>query len=242
MTTETKPTGEPSTKPSDENGPWNMPTEKLMAYMGNPIKTVTDTIKETVAPVVEAVKSYKPWEMSFSDLQKLVTGKGIQEPAKPAGEAYKASTEAYKGIKQGLYHTPEKITPALQKLKDLYDNKLIPTESGGKHYQEDGKTLTQSKVGALGISQVMPKTAEKPGYGIKPLQDQSEEEYRRFGFDLLVAYDKKYKGDIHKALAAYNYGPGNVDKIIRESKKSGTYWENRLPKETRTYIQKIAGK
>ena len=241
MTTETKPTGEPSTQPSDENGPWNMPTEKLMAYMGNPIKTVTDTIKETVAPVVEAVKSYKPWEMSFSDLQKLVTGKGTQEPAKPAGEAYKASTEAYKGIKQGLYHTPEKITPALQKLKDLYDNKLIPTESGGKHYNEQGGILTSPK-GAEGAAQIMPKTQANPGFGVEPAKDKSPEESLRTGFDYMVAMESKYNGDMRKALAAYNYGPGKVDKIIRESKKAGTHWESRLPKETRDYLQKIAGK
>ncbi|WP_235557796.1 lytic transglycosylase domain-containing protein [Burkholderia multivorans] len=49
---------------------------------------------------------------------------------------------------------------------------------------------------------------------------------------------KKYGGDIRKALAAYNWGPGNVDKDIA---KNGGQWESNLPAETRKYIAAIAG-
>ncbi|WP_261524800.1 lytic transglycosylase domain-containing protein [Burkholderia multivorans] len=49
---------------------------------------------------------------------------------------------------------------------------------------------------------------------------------------------KKYGGDIRKALAAYNWGPGNLDKDIA---KNGSQWESNLPAETRNYIAQIAG-
>ncbi|MBU9566235.1 lytic transglycosylase domain-containing protein [Burkholderia multivorans] len=49
---------------------------------------------------------------------------------------------------------------------------------------------------------------------------------------------KKYGGDIRKALAAYNWGPGNLDKDIA---KNGGQWESNLPAETRNYIAQIAG-
>ncbi|MDN7445887.1 transglycosylase SLT domain-containing protein [Burkholderia multivorans] len=49
---------------------------------------------------------------------------------------------------------------------------------------------------------------------------------------------KKYGGDIRKALAAYNWGPGNLDKDIA---KNGSQWESNLPAETRKYIAQIAG-
>ncbi|KGC02869.1 transglycosylase SLT domain protein [Burkholderia multivorans] len=49
---------------------------------------------------------------------------------------------------------------------------------------------------------------------------------------------KKYGGDIRKALAAYNWGPGNLDKDIA---KNGAQWESNLPAETRKYIAQIAG-
>jgi soluble lytic murein transglycosylase-like protein len=46
----------------------------------------------------------------------------------------------------------------------------------------------------------------------------------RFLKDMLVRYD----GDLNSALAAYNWGPGNVDK------RTGT-----LPRETREYLIKV---
>jgi membrane-bound lytic murein transglycosylase D len=45
-------------------------------------------------------------------------------------------------------------------------------------------------------------------------------------------------GDWNLALAAYNAGPGNVNKAIRKSGNKTTYWEVRpyLPKETQGYV------
>jgi len=48
---------------------------------------------------------------------------------------------------------------------------------------------------------------------------------------------KRYGGDIRKALAAYNWGQGNLDKNIA---KNGAQWESGLPPETRAYINNIA--
>lgn len=87
---------------------------------------------------------------------------------------------------------------------------LINQESGGNNNAVSPK-------GARGLTQVMPKTGEDPGYGVAPLKDQSPEEYRRFGKDYLVAMLNKYDGDVEKSLAAYNAGPGNVDGWVAAS-------------------------
>lgn len=87
---------------------------------------------------------------------------------------------------------------------------LINQESGGNNNAVSPK-------GARGLTQVMPKTGEDPGYGVAPLKDQSPEEYRRFGKDYLVAMLNKYDGDVEKSLAAYNAGPGNVDDWVAAS-------------------------
>ncbi len=84
-------------------------------------------------------------------------------------------------------------------------NALIRQESGGRNNAVSAR-------GARGLTQVMPATAANPGYGVQPLQNDSPEEYRRFGGDYLGAMLKKYGGNKALALAAYNAGPGAVDK------------------------------
>lgn len=115
---------------------------------------------------------------------------------------------------------------------------VIGQESGGKHYDKNGN-LISSPVGARGITQVMPKTGVSPGYGVRPLQNETEEEYRRFGRDYLNAMLKNYGGDVRKALAAYNAGPGNVDSAI---KRYGDDWLSHLPRETQNYVPSIIRK
>ena len=69
-----------------------------------------------------------------------------------------------------------------------------------------------SPKGAVGIAQIMPGTARDPGYGVAPVTDPTDpEEALRFGAEYMRAMLDKY-GDYGLALAAYNAGPGAVDK------------------------------
>lgn len=86
---------------------------------------------------------------------------------------------------------------------------LIQQESGGDHSAVSPK-------GARGITQVMPATGADPGYGVRPLQDESEAEYRRFGEDYLTAMLDRYDGDLELALAAYNAGPKRADEWAQQ--------------------------
>lgn len=90
-------------------------------------------------------------------------------------------------------------------VSDRLLNALIKQESGGNNN-------AVSRVGARGVTQVMPKTARDPGFGVTPMRDQTEQEYKRFGREYLGAMLNRYNGDLNKALAAYNAGPGRVDK------------------------------
>lgn len=116
---------------------------------------------------------------------------------------------------------------------------LIQAESRGRHTDDKGN-LTTSPVGAQGITQVMPKTAKDPGYGVQPIKDGSEGEFLRFGEDYLRAMLKEFNGDYRKALAAYNHGPGGVRKAIMKAGKAGhDDWLSLTPAETRNYVGKI---
>jgi Transglycosylase SLT domain len=89
-----------------------------------------------------------------------------------------------------------------------------------------------SPKGAMGPMQFMPDTWKEWGHGdVNNLAD-SQDAARRYDAFLL----KRYSGDNRKALAAYNWGMGNLDKDIA---KNGQNWESHAPKETQNYISKI---
>lgn len=135
---------------------------------------------------------------------------------------------------------PSYKNEAAPKQKNQFDrvfSNLIKAESQGKHLDDKGGLLTSPK-GAQGITQLLPATAKDPGYGITPAKDTSEAEYKRVGRDYLSALVTEFNGDYEKALAAYNYGVGNVKKAIT---KNGDAWKDKLPAETKDYLGKILG-
>jgi len=71
----------------------------------------------------------------------------------------------------------------------------------------------RGEFGELGYTQIRPKTAKNPGYGVTPIQDRlNPEDNLRFGAEYLGALIKNYDGDYNKALMAYNGGPTNVNR------------------------------
>jgi soluble lytic murein transglycosylase len=137
--------------------------------------------------------------------------------------------------KQTPQQTPAEIQAGAQHADRLYDA-MIRQESGGVH-MKDGKLLTSS-AGAEGISQLMPATAAKPGYGIPPLRDQSKAEFLRVGrayFDAMRNIE--FPGEPEKAVAAYNAGPQRVKNAVE---KYGGNWLQHMPKETRDYVEIVS--
>lgn len=96
-----------------------------------------------------------------------------------------------------------------------------------------------SRVGATGLWQFMYPTGKMYGLSINSYVDERRDPYlatdaaARYLKDLFNLY-----GNWSLALAAYNCGPGNVNKAIRRSGGKTTYWEIRdyLPRETRGYV------
>jgi soluble lytic murein transglycosylase-like protein len=81
-----------------------------------------------------------------------------------------------------------------------------------------------SPAGAMGLMQLMPQTAQDLGVEDPYDPVQNIEGGARYLSQML----KRFGGDVSKALAAYNWGPSNVE--------SG----GRLPSETRNYLKKVA--
>lgn len=119
---------------------------------------------------------------------------------------------------------------------DRLTNIVMGIESGGRRFDTQGNLLEgpMTRFGtAKGEMQVLDSTNLDPGYGVKPAQDDSPEERARVGRDYLAAMVREYKGDVAKAMAAYNWGPGNLDKAITEH---GDNWLEHAPQETRNYV------
>lgn len=105
--------------------------------------------------------------------------------------------------------TEEGVDPALF-------HRLVQRESG---FNPEAK----SPAGALGLAQLMPATAK-----IEGVDPSDEEQNLRGGARQLKKHLTKF-GDVKKALAAYNFGEGNVEKGLP------------YPQETLDYIKAVAG-
>lgn len=116
---------------------------------------------------------------------------------------------------------------------------LIQTESNGNHRDKNGN-LTRSPAGALGIAQIMPATAAKPGYGMQPinLQTSSPQEQVQWANQYINRIANAHGFTTEQAVAAYNAGPGAVQKAIQQG---GSKWLSKLPKETQNYVPKVMG-
>lgn len=149
----------------------------------------------------------------------------------------------------GMESTATKAAP---KGHDKYDNIMI------EEYRKQGfspemmsklKAQVQAESGfnpaassgkAHGLTQFTPDTAKQ--FGVQYGTDDASVRTQISGQAKYMSYLlKKYNGDEDKAFAAYNAGPGNVNKAIKKSKQLGGDWRTHLPKpdETLPYINRI---
>lgn len=121
-------------------------------------------------------------------------------------------------------------------------NKMIRQESRGNQFNRSGKPLTSS-AGAIGIAQVMPKTApEAARLAGLPFDDNRYRNDREYNLALGKAYYEKQLadfGDERLAAAAYNAGPGAVRSALKKGGPNG--WVNHVPAETRNYLKSVFG-
>lgn len=94
--------------------------------------------------------------------------------------------------------------------------------------ESSGNANAVSKKGALGLGQVMPDTAKEMGYNVEQLKRDPNMQVDAAG-QYLGQMLRRSGGDVTKALASYNWGPGNVDKYHSGKNKN-------MPEETRNYI------
>lgn len=120
--------------------------------------------------------------------------------------------------------------------------RMLHQESGNQQFGPDGEVKVSPK-GAVGAAQVMPQTgpeaaalagepwdpnrlAMDPDYNRKLGQAYFEDLRRKFGDDALAA-------------AAYNAGPGSVERALARAEETGEPWLRHLPAETQRYVSNL---
>ena len=105
---------------------------------------------------------------------------------------------------------------------------VIQQESGGHQTDKNGNVL-QSNKGAMGLMQLMPGTAKDLGVDATNAQQNV-----LGGTKLLTQLLAYYKGNLDDALAAYNWGMGNVDKRLAKGQA--------FPAQVQGYIDGVKNK
>ncbi|PHY82833.1 hypothetical protein CS371_06825 [Serratia marcescens] len=181
--------------------------EKYPALKDNPVADFLNNLPGSDW-VNELGKKLLPWRRDEADPAQFAQSVRRPQPTK-AGEEMLAW-----------------LQPKLSKLEETFGlpagllRSMVITESGGD-------TQAISKAGAKGPFQFMPGTAKDFGLVGDDVFDPEKSAHAaaRYMSQLLKMFD----GDLGKALAAYNWGQGNV-----ERKGLGA-----APQETREYVPKV---
>ena len=170
---------------------------------------------------------------TWNDYSNPATLPQAQAPAQPVAPQPSAQAQP-----TAPGQTVNNVTPQ-DLMGDQIFNSMLHTESGNQNFNPDGTPVTSS-AGAKYAAQVMPATAKNPGFGVRPAQNDSPEEYNRVGKEYHEAMRRRY-GDEEKAVAAYNAGPGGVDHAVALATQAGNPddWKKYLPAETQQYLSKV---
>jgi membrane-bound lytic murein transglycosylase D len=146
-------------------------------------------------------------------------------------------TERRRNQVEGMLGLSEYYFPIFEETLDKYN---MPLELKYLPIIESALNPTaRSRVGATGLWQFMYGTGKGLKLEISTFVDERRDPTK--SSDAAARYLKQLfdtYGDWHLAIAAYNCGPGNVNRAISRSGGKRNYWDiyYRLPRETRGYV------
>ena len=98
----------------------------------------------------------------------------------------------------------------------------------------------KSQTGALGMWQFTKGTARDYGLRVGWIRDErlNWQKSTRAALDYLDRLNKKFKNNWELALAAYNGGPGYIERSMKKQ-RTGNFWKLKLRKESHEYVPKF---
>lgn len=190
----------------------------------NEVATVTKTVLKDWIEIV------RTWNGAGDFFKKLVEGVG----GRAGGARVTLTPEAQKRIAAGEGGTSAPATSAPSSLFERLEKQFgLPPGLLDKMWLKEssrGKKML-SPAGAKGHFGFMDPTAKEMG-----LKDPNNlDESAKAAAEYMQRLMQRYGGDLQKALAAYNWGMGNVDKLGKPGGKM-------MPWETQDYVNTISGR
>ena len=150
----------------------------------------------------------------------------------------------YSSHKDYFNRTVVRSQPYLYHIVNEAEKRQMPAEVALLPFIESAfVNKAKSPVGASGLWQFMPKTGLHYGLEQTNLYDGRHDVYAATDAALsYLQYLYGLFGDWSLALAAYNWGEGNVGKAVKRAQLAGmdpTYENLRMPNETRNYVPKL---
>ena len=155
-----------------------------------------------------------------------------------------AAVDRQRGAARRLAATARRHRSLRRQIERTFRRRGLPTDLQYVAVIESAlDPRAESWAGAQGLWQFMPETAAD--YGLDSLTvfetGPSTEAAARY----LRWLGRRFGGDWHLALAAYNCGVGRVERIVREARaelgREPTFWDVRdaLPPETQAYVPRF---
>jgi membrane-bound lytic murein transglycosylase D len=153
-------------------------------------------------------------------------------------------TQWYAAKPDYLSRMTERSNKYLHHIVEEIEARKMPTELALLPFIESAfNPQAVSSARASGMWQFMPKTGKSFDLKQNAFRDDRRDVQAstRAALDYLERLHKMF-GDWHLALAAYNWGEGNVGKAIARNKRAGLptgYTDLTMPMETRMYVPKL---
>ena len=140
--------------------------------------------------------------------------------------------------------TVERSRPYLYHILSEVEKRNMPSEIALLPFIESAfVTKARSHVGASGLWQFMPATGRHYGLAQTHIYDGRHDIYASTNAALdYLQYLHNMFGDWSLALAAYNWGEGNVSRAVNRARSQGlepVYENLNMPNETRNYVPKL---
>lgn len=166
------------------------------------------------------------------------------KPATPSLPVANPSAEAQRQVwreQLAKRPAPTESQPLVPRLKTVFNAEKTPSQLVWLAEVESSfNPSARSPAGATGLFQMMPATAQSLGLSLRPQDERvNPEKSARAAARYLNYLHGKFK-NWPLALAAYNAGEGNVQKLLTRYKvKTFDAIATHLPAETQMYVPKI---